>query len=128
MNQIFLVGLGGAIGAIGRLLVGRLMGRVMGYGFPWGTLTVNVFGGFFIGLLMGWLATRLSPDNENLQLFLAVGILGGFTTFSSFSLEAFRLFETKAYGMAVIYVLGSVILSISAVFMGLLIARRVFAL
>ncbi len=120
------VALGGAIGASLRYGVGRAAFKAFGPGFPWGTFIANVTGGLFMGLLAGWLAFRVS-GGENLRLFLGVGLLGGFTTFSSFSLEALRLIETKYYSAAGLYIFGSVILAIAAVFAGLLIARRLFA-
>ncbi len=128
MSKLLLIGLGGGFGAIGRYLLGRFITRLTGAAFPWGTLAANVLGGLLMGILVGWLAARLSGGAENLRLALGVGLLGGFTTFSSFSLEALRLIETKAYGAAAGYISASVILSIFAVFIGLLIARRLFAL
>lgn len=127
MNGLIYVALGGAIGASCRYLLGGVAFRVMGPGFPWGTLAANVIGGLLMGLLVGWLAFRVS-GGENLRLFLAVGVLGGFTTFSSFSLEALRMIETKAYGLAAGYISASVVLSVLAVFIGLMIARKLFVL
>lgn len=127
MNGLIYVALGGAIGASCRYLLGGVAFRVMGPGFPWGTLAANVIGGLLMGLLVGWLAFRVS-GGENLRLFLAVGVLGGFTTFSSFSLEALRMIETKAYGLAVGYMSASVVLSVLAVFIGLMMARKLFVL
>lgn len=127
MNGLIYVALGGAIGASCRYLLGGVAFRVMGPGFPWGTLAANVIGGLLMGLLVGWLAFRVS-GGENLRLFLAVGVLGGFTTFSSFSLEALRMIETKAYGLAAGYISASVVLSVLAVFIGLMMARKLFVL
>lgn len=120
------VALGGAIGASLRYGLGRAAFKAFGPGFPWGTFISNISGGLAMGFLTGWLAFRVS-GGEHLRLFLAVGVLGGFTTFSSFSLEAFRMIETKSYSAAGLYIFGSVILAIAAVFAGLLIARRLFA-
>ena len=86
MNMIFAVAAGGAIGATGRYLVGRLMFNIMGPGFPWGTLTVNILGSFIIGLMVELLALRFSLSHE-WQGFIIIGLLGGFTTFSALSLE-----------------------------------------
>ncbi len=120
------VALGGAIGASLRYGVGRWALKAFGPGFPWGTFIANVSGGFLMGLLTGWLTFRVS-GGEPLRLFLAVGVLGGFTTFSGFSLETLSLIETKAYSAAGLYIFGSVILALAAVFAGLLIARKLFA-
>ena len=87
MHHLFLVMLGGAIGAGARHLIGRAALALWGPGFPVGTLAVNVIGGLAMGLLAGWLATRASGD-EALRYLLGVGVLGGFTTFSAFSLAA----------------------------------------
>jgi protein CrcB len=90
------------------------------------TLTVNVAGGLLMGLLAGWLAFRGGVHGESIRLFAAVGVLGGFTTFSAFSLEAALLIERRQTAMAGGYVLASVILSIAALFLGLMVARRAF--
>lgn len=123
MNSFILVGLGGAIGAAGRYGLGRVVFRLTGSGFPWGTLAANVLGGLAMGLLVGWLAARSSGDDA-LRLFLGVGLLGGFTTFSAFSLETLNMIERQDYGPAAGYVLASLVMSIFAVFIGLIIARR----
>jgi len=118
------VAAGGAIGAAARYLAGVAVLRAAGPGFPWGTLAVNVAGSFLMGVLIVVLAhlggTRFAP-------FLAVGVLGGFTTFSSFSLDAVTLYERGAVGAAAGYVAGSVVLSLAALFAGLAIARAVTA-
>jgi fluoride exporter len=121
MPNLLLVMLGGAIGAGLRHLVGvATLGR-MGPGFPWGTLAVNLAGGLMIGLLAGWFAR--AGANEPMRLFLAVGILGGFTTFSAFSLETFLMIEGGQIGLAAAYVAASVIGSIALLFLGLLAMR-----
>lgn len=114
--------LGGAIGAGARHLVGRATLALWGPGFPVGTLAVNILGGFAMGLLMGWLAARASGD-EALRYLLGVGFLGGFTTFSAFSLEALLMIERGDYGIALTYIAASVLLSIGALFAGLQITR-----
>ncbi len=124
MNAILLVASGGAIGSVARYLVGLLMTRILGAAFPWGTLTVNVVGGLLMGLFIELLARRFDGSNE-LRLFVAVGIMGGFTTFSSFSLDVALLWERGEVFSALIYVLLSVILSIGALFLGLWLARAV---
>lgn len=126
MSNILLVALGGGIGAATRYQVGKWAFHFTGPGFPWGTLIANVLGGFLMGMLVGWLATKVS-GGESLRLFLGVGLLGGFTTFSAFSLETMKMIETKSYALAGAYIGGSVMLSILAVFIGLFIARKLFA-
>nr|WP_210275938.1 fluoride efflux transporter CrcB [Phyllobacterium sp. P30BS-XVII] len=119
-----MVASGGAIGSVARYLVGLLMTRILGAAFPWGTLTVNVVGGLLMGLFIELLARRFDGSNE-LRLFVAVGVMGGFTTFSSFSLDVALLWERGEVFSALIYVLLSVILSIGALFLGLWLARAV---
>ncbi len=106
MFNLLLVMFGGAIGAGFRYHVGRVAVQNMGPGFPWGTLIVNLTG----GLLMGVLAASLAPDgsDERLRLFLGVGMLGGFTTFSAFSYETFVLIERGELMLALAYVVASV--------------------
>jgi len=120
MNAILLVASGGAIGSVARYLVG--MARAFGVAFPYGTLAVNVIGGFLMGLFIELLARRFDGSPE-LRLFIAIGILGGFTTFSSFSLDVVVLWERGELATALFYVLASVILSIGALFLGLWLAR-----
>ncbi|MEM9600045.1 MAG: CrcB family protein, partial [Pseudomonadota bacterium] len=94
-------------------------------GFPYGTMAVNVMGGLLMGLLAGWLMTK--DGGQNMRLFLGVGLLGGFTTFSAFSLDAWQMLERERYGALLSYVGGSVIVSIAALAFGLFVARKVFA-
>ena len=123
MTSFFAVALGGAIGASARHGLGLAMLRLFGPGFPVGTLLANIIGGLLMGLLMGWLL-RTAPDNaNNIRLFAGVGVLGGFTTFSAFSLEAMRMLESKAMGQFLGYVSASVVLSIAAVALGLFLMR-----
>ncbi len=114
--------LGGAVGAGARHLTGRAALALWGPGFPWGTLAVNLIGGFAMGLLAGWLAARASGD-EAMRALLGVGVLGGFTTFSAFSLDAVLMVERGDYGAALAYVLASVVGSIVALFAGLQLTR-----
>ena len=125
MSGILYVALGGALGATGRHLLGMGVLKAFGPGYPYGTMFANVLGGFLMGLLAGWLALKVS-GGTNLRLFLGVGLLGGFTTFSAFSLDAVLLYEKKAYSALLGYVGGSVILSIGALMVGLILARKVF--
>jgi CrcB protein len=117
MPNLLLVMLGGALGAGGRHLVGAVMLARLGPGFPWWTLTVNLAGGLLMGLLAGWLVR--AEGHEATRLFFAVGLLGGFTTFSAFSLETFNMIERSQYGVAAFYVGASVIGSVALLFLGL---------
>lgn len=126
MHHLFLVMLGGAVGAGARHLVGRAALAIWGPGFPIGTLAVNIIGGFAMGLLAAWLATRASGD-EALRYLLGVGVLGGFTTFSAFSLETVLMIERGELVTALLYILASVALSIGALFAGLQVSRMVAA-
>lgn len=124
MNGIIYVALGGALGASGRHLVDQWALRNMGTGFPWGTFIVNVVGSLVMGILIGWLMTK--HGGQNLKLFLATGFLGGFTTFSAFSLDAITLLERKAYTPFIAYIAGSVIVALFALWAGLTLARKVW--
>ena len=127
MNKILLVAAGGSVGSVARYLVGVMSLRAFGPGWPYGTFLVNLIGGLLMGVLAGWLALRGGADQERLRVLLGVGILGGFTTFSAFSLETALMIERKAYGVAAGYVALSVVLAIGALFAGLMLSRRVFA-
>lgn len=127
MSKLLLVALGGAAGSVVRYLVGAQALRVFGSGWPYGTFAVNIVGGFLMGALVGWLAHRGGVDQERWRLLIGVGMLGGFTTFSAFSLEVALMIEKRAYGQAFSYSAASVLLSVAALFAGMLIARRVFA-
>ena len=127
MMRFLLVGLGGAIGAMARYGVGLAAMRLApGATWPWATLTVNVVGGLLMGLLVGWMAERAGAGQENIRLLGAVGVLGGFTTFSAFSLETVLMIERREYGLAGAYVLLSVVLAVAALMAGLMLARRAF--
>lgn len=121
MPPLLLVMLGGAIGAGARHLVGRALLDALGPTFPWGTLAVNLSGGLAMGMLVGMLL-RLSLG-EPWRLFLGVGVLGGYTTFSSFSLDAVMLVERGQWPVALGYVVVSVIGSIAALAAGLALTR-----
>lgn len=122
--MLLAIAVGGALGSIARYLVVVQMTRWFGLHFPWGTLTVNVVGGLAIGILAELMALKWSVSPE-LRAFLIVGILGGFTTFSAFSLETIGLAQNGAMVAAALYVVASVVLSIGAVFVGLMMMRAV---
>ena len=122
--NILLVAVGGAFGSVMRYLTGVWAGRLIGLKFPYGTLTVNVLGGLLMGILIGTLALRGGENQERWRIFIGIGVLGGYTTFSSFSLEAVMLIERRDYVTAAGYVLGSVILSIAGLFAGLALMRH----
>jgi CrcB protein len=123
MPNLLLVMLGGAIGAGLRHLAGGVALARLGPGFPWGTLFVNLAGGLLIGLLTGWFVR--AGANEAMRLFLAVGVLGGFTTFSAFSLETFLMVERGEIGIAALYAGVSVAGSVALLFAGLWATRAV---
>lgn len=124
IQTVFQVALGGAIGASARYMTNLAALRLAGPGFPWGTLAVNVAGSFLMGVLVGLLAQR---DAQRLAPFLMTGVLGGFTTFSAFSLDALTLWERGQIGLAGLYVAGSVLLSLAAIVAGVAAGRVVFA-
>lgn len=122
LSNFFITGIGGAIGSMMRHGAGLLFLKAGWTNFPWSTLTINLLGSFCIGLIVGWLA-HVQNWSEEIRLFAVVGILGGFTTFSAFSLESVLLFERGQYLDAAFYVAASVILSIAATFLGLFLIR-----
>jgi CrcB protein len=122
MPTILWVALGGALGSAARYGVNVWSARLLGTGFPWHTFIVNVVGCFVMGALVELMALKLNVGNET-RAFLTTGILGGFTTFSAFSLDFALLVERKSYGAALGYGVGSVALSLIAVFAGLSLVR-----
>ena len=118
------VALGGAIGAALRFLTGVGILRLIGPGFPVAVMGVNVFGSFRMGLFVVFATQR---GVTQLNPFVMAGLLGGFTTFSAFSLEAVSLFERGAMGQSLAYVVMSVVLSIGGLMLGLMIARGIWA-
>ena len=126
MQTLLAVGLGGAFGAIARYLLVSRIGHAVGpggvAGIPVGVVTVNLLGSVVMGLVTEYLALKWSPSAE-MRAFLTVGALGGFTTFSTFALEAGVLLQRDAVAQAVIYIGGSVMLSILGLFAGLSIMR-----
>lgn len=127
MDKLLLVGLGGGAGAVLRYLTGVAAHKFLGGGWPWGTFLVNILGGLAMGLLVDALALRGGEGQERLRLLLGVGVLGGFTTFSAFSLEVGLMLRRQELGSAAIYAAGSAVLSVAALFAGMALARRMFA-
>ncbi|AEG47993.1 CrcB-like protein [Sphingobium chlorophenolicum L-1] len=126
MINIFLVMAGGAAGSALRYLLGRLAAQMFpGTLWPWGTFGANIIGGLAMGLLAGWLARFNGGAGEPARLLLAVGVLGGFTTFSSFSLETVLMMQRGQFGMALAYAAFSVIGAVGALAGGLAVMRSV---
>ena len=123
MDRLFLVAAGGAVGAMARYALSVHALRIWGSSWPFGTLIANVAGGLLMGALVGFLAHRGGADQERLRLLLGVGVLGGFTTFSAFSLDTLKLIQSGQSLQAATYVLGSVALSLIAVALGVALAR-----
>ncbi len=121
MPPLLLVMLGGAVGSGARFLVGGLALARLGPGFPWGTLSVNLAGGLLMGVLAGTLAKF--GGSEPWRLFLGVGVIGGFTTFSAFSLECHAMILRGDLGPAFGYALVSVVGAVAALFAGVAVAR-----
>lgn len=113
---------GGAIGAMMRHGVAMAALRAFGPGFPWGTLGANVIGSFLMGLLVIWLS-RHEPNPAGLRAFLAVGVLGAFTTFSTFALDVVVLFREKAIMLAAAYFAASIVFAIGGLVLGLVTGR-----
>jgi CrcB protein len=125
MFNVLLVALGGAAGAVARYLVSGPALKMLGPDWPYGTFAINVAGSFLMGILAGWLAFH-GERGMHWRLLLGVGVLGGFTTFSAYSLEIALMIEKKEYIPAAVYSLGSVALGVVGLFAGLWLARRVF--
>ncbi len=125
--NLLLVAAGGGAGALLRYLLSFALARGCGSAWPWPTFIANIAGGLAMGLLAGWLSLRSGDEGERMRLLLGVGLLGGFTTFSAFSLETLMMVERRAWGQAALYAGASVVLSTGAVFLGLLLMRRLAA-
>jgi CrcB protein len=124
LQLIAAVALGGAIGSVGRYLAGIGAGKLFAIGFPWGTLVIIIAGSFLIGEFVECVALRWDLP-QAARVFLTVGICGGFTTFSTFSLESFLMIERGEFGSAAAYIGASVVVSILALFAGLHLIRTV---
>jgi len=123
MKSYLLVFVGGGLGASLRHAVNMISARGLGTAFPWGTFIINISGSLVMGLIAGYLAFK-GGASQPWRLFLMTGILGGYTTFSAFSLDAALLYERGEIGSALFYVLGSVLLSIAGLFAGLALVRH----
>ena len=122
MNAILAIAAGGALGAVMRYGVNIGAVKLFGHGFPYGTLIVNVLGSFIMGLCIAVFAHYWQPS-ETMRMFLITGILGAFTTFSTFSLDFANLWERQAYLHSALYMGGSVILSIAGLFAAMALVR-----
>jgi len=122
-TSYLLVFVGGGLGASLRHLVNLTCARGLGTAFPWGTFIINISGSLVMGLIAGYLAFK-GEASQPWRLFLMTGILGGYTTFSAFSLDAALLYQRGEIGSALFYVLGSVVLSIAGLFAGLALVRH----
>lgn len=123
MYAIALVFLGAGLGGVCRYLAGIAAARAFGLAFPWGTVLVNASGSLLMGLLAGWLVLRPDGASRSVQLFLAAGVLGGYTTFSTFSLEAVTLWQRGDMAAALAYVFGSMICGVVGLAVGLAVMR-----
>ena len=123
MGFVF-VFIGGGLGAALRHGVNLLSARLFGTAFPWHTLIENVSGSLVMGVLAGYFAFKADPSSQHWRLFLTTGVLGGYTTFSAFSLDSVLLYERGETGLAALYVLGSVALAIGGLVAGLALVRH----
>ena len=123
MNPYLLVAVGGALGSVARYGAGVLVGKAWDSAFPLGTMLINIAGSLAMGLFIGYLARTTPSWQADARLFVAVGIFGGFTTFSSFSLDAISMLERGEVAQAGVYVVGSVLIGIAALYGGLVVMR-----
>jgi CrcB protein len=124
MNQLLAIAAGGAVGSVLRFLMSTWVHSFAGRGFPYGTMTVNVLGSLVMGFLFVLFLDRLT-DNAVLRAGILIGALGGFTTFSSFSIETFNLIEQGAVLKALLNMAGSLVLCVGATWIGVIIGRQV---
>jgi len=124
MNHLLAIASGGAIGALGRYLMSNGVHTMLGRSFPYGTLTVNVLGSFLMGILYILLLDRVSLSME-WRAALQIGLLGAFTTFSTFSIETLLLVENGEFSRAAVNIVLSVVLSLAAVWAGVMIGRQI---
>jgi CrcB protein len=119
--NVLLVALGGAIGSVARYLAGAFIANRFGPDFPWGTFIVNVSGSFLIGVILSFVGGGLLPAGA--RPFLAVGVMGGYTTFSTYSHETLQLMQGGEFGAAMLNALGQVITGLIAVYLGVVLGR-----
>ncbi len=124
MVSLLIVGIGGFLGANARYLVGGWLAERLGVAFPYGTLLINVSGSFIIGLFLSLITERLAV-HPAVRLFFAIGFLGAYTTFSTFTFETLALLQARAYLLATANLLGSLLLGMIAVMLGVAIGRLV---
>lgn len=125
MERILLIGLGSGIGGICRYLVSTGTYKLLGRDFPYGTLAVNALGSFVVGILFIVLLERFGAYADELRLLLIIGFLGGFTTFSSFSIETINLIENGELGRGMLNVIVSVVLCLALTWLGVLTGRQI---
>lgn len=126
LHPAILVGIGGAVGSIGRYYIGRWLNLRAGHGIPWGTLTVNVIGSFLVTLLALFLLERARPELRSAYLIFGVGFCGGFTTFSAYEWETFQLIQEGAWRLGLGYLFGSLAAGMLAVLIAVGMVRWLF--
>lgn len=124
MLSLMYVAFGGALGSMARYIAMSLIGKMHNTPFPYGTFAVNISGSFLMGIWIAVIALLLPDRQKDLHLLFAVGVLGGFTTFSTFSLDAFMLVEKGLFVQAATYIVGSVVLSMLALFAAMLLVQK----
>ena len=125
MNLVLFIAVGGAIGAVGRYAVMTAVSHLLGAGFPYGTIMVNLIGSFVLGGLVESLK-HFSVISNELHVFLIVGVLGSFTTFSTFSMDVVVLMQRNEMFAAGLYILGSIVVSIGGLFLAMILFRQLF--
>jgi CrcB protein len=122
MQMILSIAAGGALGAVARHFLSHRVALLAGNNFPWGTMSVNILGSFLMGMMITLFARKFSLSQEA-QAFLTVGLLGGFTTFSAFSMETVLLIERNELAQAALYIAASVLLAVGGLFAGIYLGR-----